>query len=81
MNHLNLDTLPGPAKLEIQVWDYDGIGDDLIGKTFIDIEDRYCSEWRKWKDETKNIMPLEHRILKLDDSEQSQGSLELWMDY
>jgi Ca2+-dependent lipid-binding protein len=33
--------LPGPSKLEIKVWVYDGIGDDLIGKTVIDIENRY----------------------------------------
>ncbi len=33
-------TIPGVSKLIIQVWDYDGIGDDLIGYTEIDIENR-----------------------------------------
>jgi hypothetical protein len=40
-------TFPGCSPLEIAVWDYDDIfGDDLIGKTFIDLEDRYFSlDW------------------------------------
>ena len=36
--------VPGPAKLEVQVWDYDLFtGDDHIGSTFIDLEDRWFS--------------------------------------
>ena len=36
--------LPGESVLEIQVWDEDGIDDDLIGSTKIDLEDRYFSK-------------------------------------
>jgi len=39
---------PGCSPLEIGVWDYDDIfGDDLIGTTIVDLEDRYFSiEWQ-----------------------------------
>lgn len=49
---------PGCAPLEIEVWDYDMIfGDELIGKTSIDLEDRYFSvEWQ-----TINQKPIEYR--------------------
>lgn len=38
---------PGCSPLQIDVWDYDDIfGDDLIGTTIVDLEDRYFSlEW------------------------------------
>ena len=74
-------TLPGPSKLNIEVWDYDGIGDDLVGKTSIDIEDRwYCKQWREIKETKDNVMPLELRSLHIDASSQSQGTLELWVE-
>ncbi len=40
-------TFPGSAPLVIKLMDYDDIfGDDLIGETTIDLEDRYFSaEW------------------------------------
>ena len=42
--------LPGASQLRIQVWDWDGIGDDLVGQTEIDIEDRwFSSNWRRMK--------------------------------
>ena len=45
-----MSRLPGASKLKIEVWDWDGIGDDLVGSTTIDIEDRWFSkEWRKLK--------------------------------
>eukprot|EP01084_Bolivina_argentea_P113163 201741_1 len=54
--------LPGISELKIEVWDYDGIGDDLIGITRIDIEDRwYSKKWRNLKYFKNNIMPLEKR--------------------
>jgi len=53
-------TIPGDAKLEITVMDWDGIGDDTIGKTEIDIEDRwFTKEWRKI-----TLKPLERRTLR-----------------
>jgi hypothetical protein len=38
---------PGSSPLNIDVWDYDGLfGDDLIGSTSIDLEDRFFSvDW------------------------------------
>ena len=40
-------TIPGDARVTIEVWDWDGLGDDFMGSTVIDIEDRwFCKEWR-----------------------------------
>lgn len=40
-------TFPGAAPLSIEAWDYDDLfGDDLIGKTVIDLDDRFFSpDW------------------------------------
>ncbi len=66
----------GPSKVEIAVWDWDGIGDDLIGRTVIDIEDRwYSKEWREME-----MKPVETRSLWSDQSTVSQGKLRLWME-
>lgn len=36
--------LPGAPVLEIEVWDYDGLfGDEIIGKSILDLDDRYYS--------------------------------------
>ena len=36
--------LPGAPILEMEVWDYDGLfGDEIIGKTKIDLDDRFYS--------------------------------------
>ena len=42
-------TIPGPSTLEIAIWDHDLIGrDELIGRTMIDLEDRWFhEEWQK----------------------------------
>jgi len=68
--------LPGPSRLEIEVWDWDGIGDDLIGKTVIDIEDRWYSE--AWRNLQKK--PVETRSLWSPQSTVSQGKVRLWME-
>lgn len=49
---------PGCSPLQIDVWDYDDIfGDDLIGTTIVDLEDRYFSlEWQSLHDK-----PIEYR--------------------
>ena len=40
-------TFPGAAPLIIEAYDYDDLfGDDLIGKTSIDLDDRFfCGNW------------------------------------
>jgi len=69
-------TLPGDSTVEITVMDWDGIGDDLIGKTEIDIEDRWFSkDWKKLA-----LKPLEQRTLRSKTSTSSQGKLELWLE-
>ena len=35
--------LPGISELQIEVYDYDEVGDDLLGITKIDLENRYFS--------------------------------------
>ena len=59
------------------MWDYDAIfGDDLIGETRIDLEDRYfSSEWRSVTNK-----PIEHRELTLSNSSTSQGTVKLWTE-
>lgn len=49
---------PGCSPLQIDVWDYDDIfGDDLIGTTIVDLEDRYFSlEWQSLHEK-----PIEYR--------------------
>jgi hypothetical protein len=68
--------IPGSSKLEVSVYDWDGIGDDLIGNTVIDIEDRWFSKnWRK-----QALKPLETRTLHSPSSSFSQGKLSMWID-
>eukprot|EP00475_Leptophrys_vorax_P037444 TRINITY_DN645_c0_g2_i3.p1 TRINITY_DN645_c0_g2~~TRINITY_DN645_c0_g2_i3.p1 ORF type:complete len:555 (+),score=164.61 TRINITY_DN645_c0_g2_i3:318-1982(+) len=68
--------IPGPSELKLEVWDYDGIGDDLIGSTSIDVEDRWFSkQWREIKRK-----PIEWRTIYNPSSSMSQGILEMWVD-
>jgi hypothetical protein len=68
--------IPGDSHMEVEVWDYDGIGDDLIGRTVIDLEDRWFSKsWRKLAKK-----PVEFRTLKSPTSTAPQGKLELYLD-
>jgi hypothetical protein len=69
-------TIPGASLLNVSVYDYDGIADDLIGSTIIDIEDRWFS--RNWRNLKKK--PVEWRTLHSPTSKVSQGKLQLWVD-
>lgn len=47
------------TNLDIEVWDWDAAGDDLIGSTSIDLETRlYNPSWKK-----KKLKPIEYRYL------------------
>ena len=61
----------------IHVMDYDDLfGDDLIGTTYVDLEDRYFTpEWR-----CISNMPVEYRSLYHPSSGVSQGVLKMWVE-
>mmetsp|Transcript_32447 Transcript_32447/g.29256 ORF Transcript_32447/g.29256 Transcript_32447/m.29256 type:complete len:194 (-) Transcript_32447:424-1005(-) len=72
-----MTTLPGASKLTIKVNDYDRFGaDDLIGKTSIDLENRfYSKQWTNLK-----YKPIETRKLYHPTSKMAQGTVRLWVD-
>ena len=63
--------------LKIQAMDYDDLfGDDLIGETNIDLEDRFFSpEWQAIKNK-----PVEYRQLYHPSTKISQGVVKLWVE-
>jgi len=69
--------LPGASQLNIQVWDKDFlVKDDLIGETFIDLENRYFSKrFRKLSNIPMETRPLYHPLSKLE-----KGRLKLWVE-
>eukprot|EP00808_Paulinella_micropora_P000340 g32402.t1 len=69
-------TIPGDASITVECWDWDGIGDDLIGTTVIDIENRWFS--RAWRD--IKLKPVEQRTLWSKVSKASQGKLSMWLE-
>jgi hypothetical protein len=68
---------PGAAPLVIKAYDYDDLfGDDLIGTTIIDLDDRFfCPEWQQIADK-----PIEYRQLSHPSSEVSQGVIKMWLE-
>ncbi|TNV72912.1 hypothetical protein FGO68_gene3417 [Halteria grandinella] len=68
---------PGCAPLVINVMDYDEIfGDDSIGTTSVDLEDRFFSpEWQSVKNK-----PIELRQLSHPSSAISQGTVRMWVE-
>lgn len=79
--------LPGASILTIEAFDYDLIGgDDLIGKTTIDLEDRlFDVRWQAMGKmyETSSrlrLKPLETRTLNIPTSRAPMGTIKLWID-
>ena len=68
---------PGCGILEIQMWDRDTVfGDDFIGETRVDLEDRFFSpEWQSIKNK-----PIEPRQLYHKSTKASQGVLKTWIE-
>eukprot|EP00494_Astrolonche_serrata_P024733 UN24993 len=71
--------LPGPSELKIEVWDWDGIGDDMIGGCSIDIEDRWFS--KAWRKLDKTSRPVEWKpLFNPKNQKQPYGKLKFWLD-
>ena len=68
---------PGCPLLDIKAMDYDDIfGDDLIGETTVDLEDRFFSaQWQRIKEK-----PVEQRQLYHPSTKVSQGVLKMWVE-
>jgi hypothetical protein len=81
---------PGPSKLDCIVYDHDTLGSDReIGRTCIDLEDRfYSQEWQGLGATAQHPggraalqkKPLEMRTLRLPGSRVSRGQMELWVE-
>lgn len=68
---------PGSPMLVIEAYDYDSFfGDDLIGITKIDLDDRFYSQtWQALEDK-----PIEQRDLYEESSTITQGVVKLWVE-
>ena len=68
---------PGCPPVRVDIMDYDDLfGDDLIGTTWIDLEDRYfLAEWRALADK-----PVEYRQIYHPSSAVSQGVVKCWVE-
>ena len=61
---------------DIEVWNWGGIADEMIGATSISIEDRWFSKaWRQMK-----LKPVEERSLFNPRSKSVFGKIGLWID-
>jgi hypothetical protein len=71
--------LPSITTLEVALYDHGYITDTLIGRTYIDLEDRWFDqEWRKLRDVQQ--IPRENRVLLNDNSIVPQGKMEMWVE-
>lgn len=63
--------------MQIDAMDYDALfGDDLIGTTIIDLEDRFFSVgWNTLRDK-----PIEYRQIYHESTSLSQGVIKLWLE-
>lgn len=69
-------TVPGDALLTVESWDYDGIGDDLIGSTTVDIENRwFTTDWR-----ALSKVPVEYRDIFCPGRSTKQGTLKMFIE-
>ena len=68
---------PGAPMIEIEAYDYDDLfGDDLIGKTSIDLDDRFFNgDWQSIEEK-----PIEYRQIYHDSTSLSQGVITCWLE-
>ncbi|KAF0685797.1 Aste57867_22405 [Aphanomyces stellatus] len=78
---------PGASTLHLDSYDFDLIGgDDLIGSSSIDLEDRFFDKnWQALGEEFKTSerwgpKPVEQRTLYVPTSRAPMGQLKLWID-
>ena len=67
-------TLPGQSRLHIEVWDYQLLSESLLGKTVVDLEDRFFSEMWRTKQQNDEL-PKETRPLMNPGNLNAQGFL------
>jgi len=68
---------PGAPVVEISAYDYDDFfGDELIGKSMLELDDRYFS--RQWCAIERK--PIEYRDLFHSSSTISQGVVKMWVE-
>jgi len=73
--------MPGDHTLTIECWDHDLLGDDLIGKAIVDIENRwYAKRWWDHPEPFISKRPKELLPLWSPMSGVPQGRLECWID-
>ena len=71
--------LPSISTLEVALYDHGYITDTLIGRTYIDLEDRWFdNEWRRLRDVQQ--IPRENRVLLNDYNRVPQGKMEMWIE-
>jgi len=68
---------PGAPTLQISAYDYDDLfGDDLIGTTSLDLEDRYFHPaWQALDGKPIEVRELKHELMM-----SSQGTITMWLD-
>jgi len=73
--------MPEQSALEVGCYDYkEGYEDELIGKSFVDLEDRWFSPQYQEMVRTGKV-PIEYRPLETGNKGSlSKGSLEMWID-
>ncbi|GFE54857.1 C2 domain-containing protein [Babesia ovis] len=71
--------LPENAILKISVVEQGTIQDEVIGTTFVDCEDRFLNQ-KMYQLMQDDIVPIELRTLKNEDSTISHGTLRCWIE-
>ena len=68
---------PGAPMIEIEAFDFDDLfGDDLIGKTSIDLDDRFFNgDWQAIEEK-----PIEYRQIYHESTSLSQGVITCWLE-
>ena len=68
---------PGAPQIVIEAWDYDDLfGDDLIGATTIDLDDRFFNgDWQAIEEK-----PIEYRQIYHESTSLSQGVVTCWLE-